>query len=375
MRGKGQDVANLMGRTQSGRRAAVAALLFVCTVVAADASSAQNRLDRRSQDRLDELRRREGEALLNLADAAMAGSAPSDFSIAWSNDFFKAQTGTFVPFTVTIDRSALTAADALMYVRAARRDTLPVRGRDSLVRYPFDLIFPVALAGTPGQPLRITRGFAVAPGDYDVYVALRERATDPLASDRRLKGAVLKQPLTVPDFWTGELTTSTVMLADRIDPVAAPVTGDDVLERPYVIGSNEVHRAAGEAFRRDRELIVVFLIYNPAVSPDKSFDIEVDYHLFRKEGEPAARTADAAAEGGHPPARAGERYVTRTTPRRFTPAVMAADFDPGSGPIMAGQGILLSSFQEGEYRLGITVTDVMSRKSLSRDVTFRIAGS
>jgi hypothetical protein len=371
MRGKRQDVANTRGRAQSGRRAAVAALLLVCTVAAADASSSQNRLDRRSQDRLDELRRREGEALFNLADAAMAGRAPSDFSIAWSNDFFKAQTGTFVPFTVTIDRSALTAADALMYVRAARRDGQPARG--SLVRYPFDIIFPVPLSGAPGQPLRITRGFAVAPGDYDVYVALRERAADPLASDRRLKGAVLKQPLTVPDFWTGELATSTVMLADRIDPVAAPVTGDDVLERPYVIGSNEVHRATGTAFRRDRELIVVFLIYNPTVLPDKSFDIEVDYHLFRKDGA-AAQTANGAADD-HPPARAGERYVTRTTPQRFKPAVMGADFDPASGPIMAGQGILLSSFQEGEYRLGITVTDVMSRKSLSRDVTFRVAGS
>ena len=372
MRGKTDDVANTTGRTQSGRLATVAALLFVCTVAGAGASSSQNRLDRRSQDRLDELRRREGEALIGLADAAMAGRAPADFSIAWSNDFFKAQTGTFVPFTVTIDRSALSAAEALMYVRAARRDALPARG--SLVRYPFDIIFPVALSGPPGQPLRITRGFAVAPGDYDVYVALRERAADPLASDRRLKGAVLKQPLTVPDFWTGELATSTIMLADRIDPIAIPVTGDDVLDRPYVIGSNEVHRAAGVTFRRDRELIVVFLIYNPTVSPDRSFEIEVDYHLFRKDGA-AAQTADAAADGDHPPARAGERYVTRTTPQRFKPGVMAADFDPASGPIMAGQGILLSSFQDGEYRLGITVTDVMSRKSLSRDVTFKVVGS
>ena len=32
---------------------------------------------------------------------------------------------------------------------------------------------------------------------------------------------------------------------------------------------------------------------------------------------------------------------------------------------MAGQGILLSSFQEGEYRLGITVTDLLSRKVVS----------
>jgi hypothetical protein len=54
---------------------------------------------------------------------------------------------------------------------------------------------------------------------------------------------------------------------------------------------------------------------------------------------------------------------------------MGSEFDPTAGPILAGQGILLSSFQEGEYRLGITVTDLSSRQSLSRDVTFSVAGS
>jgi hypothetical protein len=56
-------------------------------------------------------------------------------------------------------------------------------------------------------------------------------------------------------------------------------------------------------------------------------------------------------------------------------AAMGNDFDPATGPILAGQGILLSSFQEGEYRLGITVTDLSSRQTLSRDVMFSVAGS
>ena len=346
-------------------------MLLACTVAGADASSQQNRGDRRSQDRLEDAQRREGEALLRFADEAMTGHAVSDFAIAWRNDFFKAQTGTFVPFTVTIDRSGLTAANALMYVRAARRAAGTSQGRDVAVRYPFDVIFPVALNAPAGQPVRITRGFAVAPGDYDVYVALRERPADPMNSDRRLKGAVLKQPLTVPDFWTGTLATSTVMLADRIDEVS-PVSGDDLLERPYVIGTNEIHPAPTTSFRRDRELIVVFLIYNPAVSTDKNFDIEVNYHLFRRDGAAPAETASDAES--HPPARAGERYVTRTPPQRFMPSVMGDGFNPAIGPILAGQGILLSSFQEGEYRLGITVTDLASRQSLTRDVTFSVAG-
>jgi hypothetical protein len=368
MCGQKQHVAITMCRPQPGRRAAVAVLVFLCAVATPHAASMPT--GSTAQDKLDETRRREGEALLDLTDAAMAGRAASDFAMAWSNDFFKAQTGTFVPFTVTIDRSALTAADALMYVRATRRDVPPMPGP---VRYPFDIIFPVALSGPPGQPLRITRGFAVAPGDYDVYVALRERAADPGAAARRLKSAVLKQPLTVPDFWTRELATSSVMIADRIDRITGAVEGDALLERPYVIGTSEVHRAFGSTFRQDRELIVVFLIYNPTVLPDKRFDIEVDYHLFRKNAQ--GQNTAPAGEGDHPPAQPGESYITHTAPQRFKPAMMGPDFDPTSGPILAGQGILLSSFQAGEYRLGITVTDLTSRTSLSRDVTFTVAGS
>ena len=316
-------------------------------------AAAQTRQDRRAE----EARRREAETLLKIADAAMSGHGSSDFPLRWSNDFFKAQSGTFVPFTITIDRTTLHAATGLMYVRAARREAAQAQPHGD-VHYPFDLIFPVELSAPAGQPLRISRGFAVAPGEYDVYVALREHAEDPAERQPRLKAAVLKQPLTVPDFWTGELTTSTVMLADRIEEVRDPVVGDEIMDRPYVIGSHEVHRAADAAFRQNRELIVVFLIYNPTVRGDGNFDIEVAYNLFRKE-----------------PAGAGERYVTHTTPQRFKPASMDATFDPASGPILAGQGILLSSFQEGEYRLGITVTDLMSRKSLSRDVTFTVLGS
>lgn len=371
MRRTQSDVACGNRRARTRRRAAAVALAFACTVV--DAAAQQNRFDRQSQDRLEDAQRKEGEALLNLADSAMSGRTASDFAIRWSNDFFKAQHGTFVPFTVTIDRSSLSASNGLMYVRAARREATAIRARDGVVRYPFDVIFPVPLTAPAGQPVRITRGFAVAPGEYDVYVAVRERSADPFESRGHLKGAVLKQPLTVPDFWTGELTTSTVMLADHIDAVSAPVTGDDVLERPYVVGTQEIHRAIESRFRRDRELIVVFLIYNAVASRDRDFDIEVEYHLFRRDAAAPAETA--LADGARPPARAGERYVTHTQPQRFRPSMMGTDFDPATGPILAGQGILLSSFQEGEYRLGITVTDLLSRQSLSRDVTFSVAGS
>jgi hypothetical protein len=395
------------------RSAAAVAVLMVCSIGSVLGApwqdKDQDKANRQRQETADEASRREGAAMVALADAAMSGHAASDFAIGWRNDFFKAQTGTFVPFTVTVDRSNFSARRALMYVRATRRDAAPpAQGRSAQVRYPFDLIFPVDLASASGDPVRITRGFAVAPGDYDVYVALRERPADPLAPGARLKAAVLRQPLTVPDFWSGELATSSVMLADRIDALGdtPPRLGDmparpedlpgrpeggvpgtpegvpgrdDVLERPYIIGDSEIHPADGESFRKDRELIVVFLIYNPTVSAERNYDIQVDYHLFRTIGAGAAPATAARTDeqaGGHPDARAGEEYVTRTNPQRFKPSLMGADFDPAAGhPMLAGQGILLSSFQEGEYRLGITVTDLLSRRTLSRDVTFRVVGS
>ena len=339
----------------------------------------------RQQERLDEATRRDGAKLVSLADEAMTGRSASDFTIGWRNDFFKAQTGTFVPFTVTVERSMLSTATALMYVRATRRDT-PQASRAGgagawgpRVRYPFDLIFPVDLAGPAGPSIRITRGFAVPPGEYDVYVALRERAPDPDVPRPRLKAGVLKQPLSVPDFWANELATSSVILADRIETLSEAPRADEVLERPYAIGEYEIHPATDASFRKDRELIVVFLIYNAMVSADRNFDVRVDYHLFRSVQRTQAPPPGAAEDhtgDNHPAPRAGEEYVTHTNPQRFKPSLMGAHFDPEAGhPMMAGQGILLSSFQQGDYRLGITVTDLISRRTLSRDVMFRVVGS
>ena len=102
---------------QSGPRASVAALLLVCVGLLPPLASAQSRPDRRAE----EAGRREAEALLTLADAAMAGHLTSDFPLRWTNDFFKAQSGTFVPFTVTVDRGSVRSARGLLYVRAAKR--------------------------------------------------------------------------------------------------------------------------------------------------------------------------------------------------------------------------------------------------------------
>jgi hypothetical protein len=143
------------------------------------------------------------------------------------------------------------------------------------------------------------------------------------------------------------------------------------VERPYVFGQNEVTPADDDQFRRSEELVVVFLVYNPTLTPQDHFDLEVEYHFFERGGK-AAEPPEMTA-GSHPPLLAGERYFNQTIPQRFNPAVMGAAFDPEAGqPVLAGQEIPLAGFAPGEYRLAIKVTDRLSGKFVMRDVTFTV---
>ena len=326
--------------------------------------------------------REEGEAILALADSAMVGKpVPADFDVQWQNDFVKAQRGTFVPFTLTIDVTAMNRPAALVYVRARRRPERPADSRrrdrkdpetESPVEtsYPVDAIFPVELDRSQGRTARVSRGFAVAPGEYDVFVVLRERV-DPEGTKSRPRASVLRRALSVPDFWASEFTTSSIMVADRLTTLSEPVPSDQLPERPYVVGRNEITPAADRVFRRSEELIVVFLVYNPMVTTERQFDVKVEYHFFRKDGK--ARSEPAGGGPAHSVARAGERYFNHTEPQRFNPALMGAAFDPASGePVLAGQVVPLGGFEEGEYRLELQVLDLLSGKSLSRDVLFTV---
>jgi hypothetical protein len=391
--GQGRMVARPEQTAWSARRVGAVVAFVVLQVMRGGALTDQRALvvtprsttPTEQRDEIDLIHRREGEAILDLADAAMAGkSMPSDFPVEWQNEFVKAQRGTFVPFTVTVDASQLARPGGggpiaprlplLMYVRAARRAAAPRDGDREKAKddrpYPVDAIFPVDLQQDSGGKARISRGFSVLPGEYDVFVILRERV-DPAVSRPRPRVSVLRQSLSVPDFWSNELTTSSVMLADRLTQLAEPVSGDQIAERPYAIGRNEIIPAADRRFRRNEELIVVFLVYNPMVTTERHFDVKVEYHFYRKAGSGQAGAAPPVTP--HPAARPGETYFNHTDPQRFNPALMGAAFDPGGGePVMAGQVVPLGGFQDGEYRLAVQVTDLLSGQSVSRDVLFTV---
>lgn len=351
-------------------RGAVA--FFWCALAvaaAAEAVRAQQPADRRDVERIERVQRQEGEAIVALADAALAGQpVPADFPVRWHNDYLKAQQGTFIPFIVTVEASRAPMPAVLVYVRAVSRATRP---KPSGSLFAFEDVYPIEVDDRPDRDVRIIRGFSLEPGEYDVYVVARERA-DPARPGLPRRASVLKCPLAVPNFWVAELTTSSVILADRLLPLREAVPAEALAERPYAIGLSEIQPSADARFRKDEELIVVFLVYNPSVSPEKKFDIEVEYHFFRRTGGPGRAAVPKSA--ARPLEREGEQYFNRTKPQRFTPAIMGPQFDPTAGqPVMAGQGVPLAAFPVGDYRLAITVTDVLSGTTITRDVTFSVA--
>jgi hypothetical protein len=368
-----------VGRWQTTRR------VLLALVALGAASTVFGRNLAQDPPPVGETQRLEGEAILNLADAALAGKAtPTDFQVQWQNEFLKAQRGIFIPFTLTVDVSGLTRPEVLVYVRALRRTSADEAGkretrkrsrRESGVEpdgFAVDAIFPAELQLEPGQRARISRGFSVGPGSYDVYVVVRERL---VPGDRGFvpKAAVLKQPLEVPDLSTTALTTSSVILADRLETLPEPIGPDDLPERPYVIGQNEITPAADRRFRNNEELVVVFLIYNPFVTSQKKFDLQVEYHFFRRGTGAPRGPAPGQAAGSHPPEQEGERYFNHTDPQRFNPVTLGASFDPATGqPVLAGQGVPLTGFEAGEYRLAIRITDLLAGTSIMRDVHFTV---
>jgi hypothetical protein len=352
---------------------------LACTLAAVSLLSVRppgaQTLDRRELERAEQTLRREGQEVVALADAAADGDpGPGDFALTWHNDYLKAQTGTFIPFVVFIDTRGVPADAVLLYIRATRSQPPPAdkggrnrRTPPAVVNYPFEEIYPITL--TPGQPARVARGCSLAPGTYDVTVVVRERERDDRRGRRR--ASVLRQTLDVPDFSGPELTTSSVILADALTVLPGPPDARELEDRPYVIGNREVQPAADNRFRPSEELIVVLLVYNPALTPARHFDLEVEYHFFRKSraGEESPGTSAPAGVAALP----GERYFNRTEPQRFNPVILGPQFDPAAGqPVLAGQGVPLAGFPEGDYRLAVRVTDLVAGRSLERHVAFTI---
>jgi hypothetical protein len=207
-------------------------------------------------------------------------------------------------------------------------------------------------------PVRISRSFTVAPGAYTVYVVAKDPTPEkPKKGEPAPKLAVIKRELEVKDLWNEELATSTVMIAERIDPLPAPLTPQQQGERPYALGMMEIVPAKSTSFTKQGELSTFMLIYNAKTDAANKPDVSVEYNFYAKQA-------------------GAEKFFNKTNPQMLNAQTLPPQFDFAAGhQLQSGQAVPLASFPEGEYRLEIKVTDKIANKTLTRDVNFTVQGS
>jgi hypothetical protein len=336
--------------------------LFVVLVLAGlllmPALAAAQKVDKKAQERLEREKRQHLMAMTQVADSMMAGqAAPSAFKIEWINDFaLKAQENkSYVPFTIAIDAAPASSNQLLMYLRVAPKGATAPEQPETGARngapvvYPFENLYPIAL-----KERTVSRAFDATGGEYDVYVVVAEpKGSGKDAALGRI--GALKQSVTVPDFWTGEIATSPVLLVENIEPLAAPLNQEQQTERPFALGGMEVTPALDQTFSKTEELFPIFFVYNVGTTENGKPDLEVEYDFHQKAEE-------------------GEKFFNRTKPQVVNASTLPPQFDVRVGhQVMIAQSVPLSSFPEGDYRLEIKLTDKLSGKSLSKDVPFTVA--
>lgn len=338
-------------------------LAFVVALVVAGTSLvAQNA--QKDEKKRNKQEQQDIEALVKLVDGVSSGQqqAPADLAVTWDgNHFVKGQDGkTYIPFTVNIDRASLPAPAVAMYVRVVRKqpEATTAEGtsgnkdekkKGDRVEYPWDNIHFLDVPETG----KVSRAMAVAGGEYELFVAVKEKST----GDRKqppAKVGLLRQTLLVPDYSAPELTTSSVIVADAVEPVQTAMTNEQQQENPYTFGTMKIVPSRDPKFKKDGELQVVFWIYGATADAGKKPDVEIEYNFHQKTGE-------------------GEKYFNKTAPQQLNASTLPPQFDMAAGHQLPGSLVVpLASFPAGEYRLEIKITDKPSGKTLTRDVAFSV---
>jgi hypothetical protein len=146
-----------------------------------------------------------------------------------------------------------------------------------------------------------------------------------------------------------------VIIAQRIEPLNAPLSPNEQVERPYALGMMEIVPAFDLKFNKKSELSTFMLIYNPKTDAMNKPDVTVEYNFYVK------------------PSGAPEKFFNKTNPQALNATTLPPAFDMTLGhQLQTGQAVPLASFPDGDYRLEIKVTDKLANKSLTRDINFTV---
>ena len=340
--------------------------LAVATMAGGPVLVAQNNQqpNRRDQERRSQADQRDIQALVQTVDAVAAGKqpAPADIPLRWEgNHFLRGGDGsTYIPFTIVADATKLPSPGAALYIRVVNKGApAPApppaennRNRTQqppAVTYPWDNVNFIEVKGDG----RISRAIALKPGEYEVFVTMKERSPlEPQRNAPPAKMGMLRHSLTVPDFTAPDITTSSVLLGS-VEQIAAPLTPEQQQENPYTFGNMRVVPSVDAKLKKSGELQVLFWVYGTQAQNGKP-DVQIEYNFHQKTPE-------------------GEKYFNKTAPQLLNASTLPPQFDVNAGHQLPGSLVVpLASFPVGDYRLEIKVTDKLSGKMFTQNVNFTV---
>ena len=323
-------------------------------------------------------------ALVQLVDAAIIAAptvqvgdaAKGEIALKWeSAHFIKGQNGVYIPFTVSFDPSAVRTSEVSIYIRAVEKSQLP-----AVVA----ALTPSAAPGNkpPAQPPappkyvwdnvhflqkpvdgRITRAIALPPGDYELFVAVKERSVAPTSALTNPPGTptartgLLRHTVVAPDFSKPELQTSSVLLASTVEPVSGQLSPAEQEANPFVFGPMRIVPSREGKFSKSNDLQVIFWVYGALASAAGKPDVLIDYNFYVKQPD------------------GSEKYFNKTAPQELNAKTLPPEFNAAAGHQLPGSLVVpLMSFPAGEYRLEIKVTDKPSGKVVTQNVAFTVTG-
>jgi len=304
-----------------------------------------------------------------------------DVAVKWvSNHFVKGQSGdTYVPFTIAVDKAQLSKGAAL-YVRIVSAEqaasfasamaamaTPPKDGKATPPPRPTFAWDSVHFLDAPDGQL--SRAVQLKPGQYIAFVALKEKSPAPAGNQRNNRNnndknapaaaaagpvGLLRHEITVPDYNTPDLRTSSVIVAQSVEPLTAALPADQQEANPYVFGPMRIVPSAEGKFSKSGELSVIFWIYGAKEAASGKPDVVVDYSFHQKLAE-------------------GEKYFNKTAPQPLNAETLPPQFSIAAGHQLPGSLVIpLASFPAGDYRLEIKVTDKPSGAMLTQSVNFTV---
>ena len=347
----------------------VAACVIVVLLMLAAPVAGQSDSDseQRPERELADWERAELQSLVRVVGAALQGElAPTVDPFEMMPSFLKGTDGnTYVPFTLAIDPSKLGESKLATYVYIVPHQDVSSAAGDApdseepeLPTAVFEDAYFIDVGVAEGSegPVFLSRAFSVPGGDYDVYIALRDSKGEDADDDDREAATVmmLKKEVSVPNLWTTELQTSTVLVAETVEPLSAPLSPEEQIANPYTLGTTRIVPKHDRSFGKQDELSLIMLVYNPKLTSDQMPDLTIEYSFHQKTD-------------------AGEEFFNKTNPQQFNAQSLPPGFSVALGhQIVAGQSVPLSLFPPGDYRLEILITDNEAGTSVTRDLNFTV---